>query len=121
MSTIRIMIALMGLLTCEVSLAQDYQPRHEQILRRALSAIAERNCPAEIMTPVVQYQCEQNITAFSSNLQRLGTVTSTTFRGTQPTPNGPCEVYLVIFQNGRLIWMVSTDSDGKLAMLWTPG
>lgn len=117
----RLAVAAIALVMSQASLAQNYQPRLEQLLRRALSSVAAGRCAPELMTPVLQYQCEQQVAPMAQHLQRLGSISSVTFRGTQAGPTGVSEAYLVQFGNGQMMWVVASDPDGKLVVFWSPG
>lgn len=114
-------VALSALFSAVAASAQNYTPRLEQSLRNALSKVTVGSCPPELMTPMLQYQCEKQVEPMKAHLARLGPVQNITFRGTQQTPQGPAEVYLVKFASGEMLWMVATDPDGKLNIFWSPG
>ena len=91
------------------------------LLRQALTAAAQGQCPAAIMTVMLKATCEQQQPRMGQLLSQRGSITGVQFQGTDTTPNGPVEVYRVTFQSGQMVWAVSTGPDGKLFTLWSPG
>jgi hypothetical protein len=101
--------------------AQAYKPQHDTLLRQALQAVAGGECPPRIMTPMLQYQCQKAKDVMQSWLKTLGALQEVQFRGTQATPGGPGEVYVAKYERGEMMWIVATDTDGKLQTFWSPG
>lgn len=99
----------------------SYQPRWEDKLRSALVAAQRGECPKALMVPTLEYACRQQAGNMSARFAQLGAIEDITFQGTQSSPTGPLEAYLVHFANGQMLWLVGTDADGKLATLWSPG
>ena len=119
---LRIFLLLSGLLLNVQVVAQPgYQPRWEDKLRAALAAAQRGECPKALMVPTLEYACLQQIGNMSARMTQLGPIQDITFQGTQSSPNGPMEAYVVRFANGQMLWLVNTDADGKLATLWSPG
>jgi len=99
----------------------SYQPRWEDKLRAALAAATRGECPKSLMVPTLEYACRQQAGNMSARMAQLGPIQSIIFQGTQTSPAGVVEAYEVRFANGRMLWLVNTDADGKLATLWSPG
>lgn len=88
----------------------------------ALKAIASGDCPAKLMAPITQYQCQQNLAAMQSSFDQTGALQRATFVGIQQMPNGvPAEVYRVQFERREMLWVATADQGGRLTMLWTQG
>lgn len=99
----------------------SYQPRLEGKLKAALEAARRGECPKPLMTPLLGFQCRQQIDKMAAQFINLGDIRQIEFQGTQSTPSGPAEAYLVRFESGQMFWLVNTDADGKLQVLWSPG
>jgi hypothetical protein len=119
----RILISVIGvfLLAAGVAVRADSGGQLQDVLRRAIIAASQGKCPAELMTPLLRSQCEDQQPGMGQRIAALGQITSIDFMGTQTTPGGPAEIYKVTHEKGRLTWMISTDSQGKIVILWTPG
>ncbi|MEC4593812.1 hypothetical protein VPG91_22620 [Nitrospirillum amazonense] len=94
---------------------------NEQLLRKALQAVAQGQCPADIMSPMLRGSCMQGMPGFGQTVASLGAIGKADYMGTQQTPMGPAEVYRVIFANGSMMWMINTGPDGKAIVFWSPG
>lgn len=91
------------------------------LLRQALTAAAQGQCPATIMTVMLKATCDQQQPRMGQMLSQRGPISRTEFLGTDNTSMGPVEVYRVHFPSGPMVWLASTGPDGKLVVLWTPG
>lgn len=94
---------------------------NSELLKRALAASAKGQCPPDLMSPMLQGACEQQMPGMGNNLAARGPITGTEFIGIQQTPTGPAEVYRVRFEHGPMMWMISTGPDGKIVILWSNG
>jgi len=111
--------ALLGSLgVAGAALAQTGQ--NEALLRRAIGAVAQGQCPADILAPMLRGACLQQMPAAGQRIAAMGAVTGVEFLGTQAVPSGPpVEVYRVTFSaGGSMTWSVNSGPDGKLMSLW---
>jgi hypothetical protein len=89
-------------------------------LTAALKATAAGQCPEEIMAPLLLDACEQQLSVNRRMLSELGELLTTTYRGVEEMPNGiKAEAYRVEFAKGRMMWVASLDSLGRLSILWS--
>jgi hypothetical protein len=95
--------------------------QHSDLLKKALTAAAKGQCPAEIMSPLLRGTCENQMPGMGQTLAQKGSIKSTEFLGTQQSAMGPAEVHRVVFSQGSMIWMINTGSDGKIVVLWSGG
>jgi hypothetical protein len=93
---------------------------HEDLLVKALLANAAGECPASIMTADMKAACDQQLPTFRDTLTRLGSIKATSFQGMSTLKNGPAEVYRVTFVHGEMTWIIDTQGDGKIRVLWAP-
>lgn len=93
----------------------------QDALIEALGAVAAGECPDHLMNPMLRGTCLQQMPSFGNALHQRGDIESVEFLGTQPTPNGTVEVYIVSFPSSEMMWMVNALSDGKLQVFWSPG
>src|ERR1700761_5091262 len=94
--------------------------QNEGLLIRALLANAEGNCPAELMGAGIKADCERQLPQFRATLTRLGPIKSTRFQGVRTLETGSAEVYQVAFQHGEMVWLINTQDDGRIQVLWAP-
>ena len=92
----------------------------EDVLIRALIANADGECPATLMAPGIKADCDRQLPAFRETLTKLGTLQATSFQGTRALQSGPAEVYKVTFGHGDMTWIIRTQEDGRLQLLWAP-
>lgn len=97
------------------------QSGNDELLKRAISAAARGQCPADVMSALLRATCEQQMPKMGQLLAQRGAISSTEFMGTQITPMGTAEVYKVQFATGSMVWMISTGPDGKMVIFWSPG
>lgn len=95
--------------------------RHKDLLIQALRSSASGNCPATIMSPMLQDACERQMPNMANSLRQLGSIKSAAYRGEQQSANGLAEVYRVTFERGTMTWMINTGQDGKIFVLWSGG
>jgi len=93
---------------------------HEALLVQALFANAAGECPAILMANDMKADCDRQLPAFKETLVKLGALRATSFQGTRALESGPAEVYRVSFEHGDMIWMIGTQDDGKIRVLWAP-
>lgn len=93
----------------------------QEVLIETLGAVAEGDCPDHLMSPMLRGTCLQQMPDFGNSLRQRGEIESIELLGTQSTPNGTVEVYMVSFPGSEMTWMVNTLPDGKLFVFWTPG
>ena len=93
---------------------------HEDILVRALIANATGECPATLMAKDIKADCDQQLPAFKETLIKLGQLKATSFQGMRALKSGPAEVYKVTFEHGDMTWIINTQDDGKILVLWAP-
>jgi hypothetical protein len=93
---------------------------HEAILVRALIANAAGECPAALMAKDIKADCDQQLPAFKDTLIKLGQLKTTSFQGMRALKSGPAEVYKVTFEHGDMTWIINTQDDGKILVLWAP-
>lgn len=89
-------------------------------VQQAIEESANKKC-SDVLSTMVRYACEQQITQMAATFKTLGTLKSVTYKGMESTPNGKAEVYLATHQNGKMMWMVVVAPDGKLSTFWSPG
>jgi hypothetical protein len=89
------------------------------LLTQVLMASAQGECPTGLMAPTLVGACRQQMPGMGQRLLSLGAIQSAEFLGTQQTQMGPAEVYLVTFQSGKMTWMINTQPDGKILVLWS--
>jgi hypothetical protein len=116
-----LLIALIGLLSSFHAFADDEDGKYKDLIVRVLKANARGECPKDLMSPLLQDQCEQQMPTMRKRFDALGAVKSAKYRGVQQTPMGPAEVYGVAFDNGHMTWLISTGPDGKIVIFWSPG
>lgn len=92
----------------------------EDLLLHALIANAAGECPATLMAPSIKADCDRQLPAFRETLVKLGTPRATSFQGTRELKGGPAEVYKVTFEHGDMTWIIRTQEDGRLQLLWAP-
>jgi hypothetical protein len=100
---------------------EGYQPQLGAKVRAAIDAIRGGSCPKSLMTPVLEYQCRQQLSVMRQHFIALGAISAIEFEGTQSTPSGPAEAYVVKFAEGQMLWLIGADQDGKLTVFWSPG
>jgi hypothetical protein len=93
---------------------------HEALLVQALFANAAGECPATLMASDIKAHCDQPLPMFKETLINLGTLRATTFQGMRALKSGPAEVYKVTFEHGDMAWIISTQEDGRIRVLWAP-
>jgi hypothetical protein len=93
---------------------------HEAILVQTLIANAAGECPAALMAPGIQADCDQQLPAFKETLIKLGPLKATNFQGMRTLESGPAEVYNVTFEHGDMTWIINTQDDGRIQVLWAP-
>lgn len=93
----------------------------EPKLRAGLDAARAGTCPPALMSPLLAYQCSQQIAATQQRLAQLGPYKRAEFAGIQSTPMGPAEAWIVSFANGQMLWMLNLDDQGRLNVFWSPG
>jgi hypothetical protein len=93
---------------------------HEDILVKALIANAAGECPASLMAKDIKAACDQQLPAFKETLIKLGQLKATSFQGMRALKSGPAEVYKVTFEHGDMTWIINTQDDGKILVLWAP-
>jgi hypothetical protein len=97
------------------------QPKLQETLVASLTAIEGGTCPAKLMSPLVQYQCEKVLPQLQPALQQQGAIQKTSFLGIQNTPDGrSLEAYRVTFERGEAFWMIGVDDGGRVTGLF-PG
>lgn len=101
--------------------AQTQAGKNESLLSQALKSAQEGECPAAILSPVLRGSCLQQMPGFGAQLKARGAIKSLEFLGTQASPNGPVEVYLVTFGNSSMTWVINTAPDGKALVMWSGG
>jgi hypothetical protein len=94
--------------------------RHEEILVRALIANAAGDCPEQLMAQDIKADCDQQLPGFRETLVKLGQLRATSFQGMRALKTGPAEVYKVTFEHGDMTWIINTQDDGKILVLWAP-
>lgn len=109
-----------GLVTT-VGIGTANAQQHASLLKQVLGEVAKGNCPGSLMTPMLRGTCESQMPNMAQAVSLKGQISKTEFMGMQATPMGPAEVYKVIFSAGTLMWMISTDPEGKIMVLWSPG
>jgi len=93
---------------------------HEDILVEALIANAAGECPAALMANDIKAACDQQLPVFQETLIKLGQLKATSFQGMRALKSGPAEVYKVTFEHGDMTWIINTQDDGKILVLWAP-
>jgi hypothetical protein len=93
---------------------------HEDILVKALIANAAGECPATLMAKDIKADCDRQLPVFKETLIKLGQLKATSFQGMRALKSGPAEVYRVTFEHGDMTWIIDTQDDGKILMLWAP-
>ena len=108
-------------LVATVGIGTANAQQHADLLKQVLEESAKGNCPASLMSPLLRGTCESQMPGMGQALTVKGSITKTEFMGMQQSPMGPAEVYKVTFAAGTMMWMISTGSDGKILVLWSPG
>ena len=93
---------------------------HEAILVQALIANAAGECPATLMAPDMKADCDRQLPAFKETLIKLGPLKVANFQGMETINSGPAEVYRVTFAHGDMTWIINTQEDGRIRVLWAP-
>jgi hypothetical protein len=93
---------------------------HEAILVQALLTNAAGECSATLMAPAIKADCDQQLPGFKETLTKLGILKSTSFQGMRTLRSGPAEVYKVTFEHGDMTWIINTQEDGRIRVLWAP-
>jgi hypothetical protein len=114
-SVISMMVTIVGLTTTP-ALAGS----HENLLVQALLANAAGECPSSLMADDIKAACDQQLPTFNDTLTQLGSIKTTSFQGMRTLKSGPAEVYKVIFVHGEMTWIINTQADGKILVLWAP-
>lgn len=104
-----------------IQLASAQEGKLKEKLIEALKASADGECPAQLMSPMLQDTCERQMPNLAQALKQRGKITGASFRGTQQGGAGEAEVYRVNFEAGSMTWMISTGTDGKINVLWSGG
>lgn len=117
LSVIPIMVGILGFTAPVFASAGG---SHEDLLVKALMANATGKCPASFMAADVKARCDQQLPTFLDTLTRLGSIKMTTFQSMRTLESGPAEVYKVTFMHGEMTWLISTQADGKIFVLWAP-
>ena len=105
-----------------VSIAGTAQAQQNaDLLKQVLAESAKGNCPKSLMNAMLRGACESQMPNMGQQLAAKGHITKTEFMGMQPSGMGPAEVYKVTFSAGVMMWMINTDADGKIQVLWSPG
>lgn len=120
MSKVKIVLSVILAVALGTAIAQS-EGIHAQLLKTALAAVAKGECPSSIMSPLLRGTCEQQQPNMGKNLSQRGNVTGVEFLGMQQSQMGPAEAYRVKYQQGVMMWMINTGSDGKIQVFWSPG
>jgi hypothetical protein len=70
--------------------------------------------------PGIKADCDQQLPAFKETLIKLGPLKATNFQGMRTLKSGPAEVYKVTFEHGEMTWIINTQEDGRIRVLWAP-
>lgn len=104
-------VAMAGMTAFSAS-AQDGQ--YAPALTRMLTEAAAGNCPADLMADELLAACQGQIAAMAAGLNSLGEIETMTYLGTEATPEGPVEMYSVVFSGGAtMTWGIGQMQDGK--------
>jgi hypothetical protein len=57
---------------------------------------------------------------FKETLVKLGSINAASFQGMRTIESGPAEVYKVSFEHGEMTWIINTQEDGRILVLWAP-
>jgi hypothetical protein len=93
---------------------------HEDMLVKVLIANAAGECPATLMAKDIKADCDQQLPVFKETLIKLGQLKATSFQGMRALKSGAAEVYKVTFEHGDMTWIINTQDDGKILVLWAP-
>lgn len=97
-------------------------PKLQATVLVAITSIERGECPAKLMAPLLQYQCQQSLAATQNGLRQAGSIQGATFMGIQQMADGsPAEAYKVQFERREMFWMAAVDQGGRLTTLWSPG
>ena len=64
--------------------------------------------------------CDRQLPAFKATLIKLGPLKATNFQSMRSLESGPAEVYKVSFEHGDMTWIIGTQEDGRIRVLWAP-
>ncbi|MDZ4362124.1 hypothetical protein [Brevundimonas sp.] len=104
-------VAMAGLTAFSAS-AQDGQ--YAPALSRMLTEAAAGTCPTDLMADELLAACQGQIDAMAYGLNSLGEVETMTYLSTEATPEGPVEMYSVVFSSGAtMTWGIGQMQDGK--------
>jgi hypothetical protein len=108
---------LLGL--ASASAAQE-SPSRGGLLLSAIRAVANGQCQPDRMSDVLLRACNEALPSMQLRLSMLGEPLEAVYKGTQATPGGDADVFVVRFQRGYMNWIIGTAPDGKINVLWTP-
>jgi hypothetical protein len=93
---------------------------HEDILVKALIANAAGECPASLMAKDIKADCDQQLPLFKETLIKLGQLKATNFQGMRALKAALQKSIKVTFEHGDMTWIINTQDDGKILVLWAP-
>lgn len=108
---------LLGLVSA--STAQEPSSRGGLLLS-AIRAVANGQCQPDRMSDALLRACNEALPSMQLRLSTLGEPLEIIYKGTQATPAGYADVFIVHFERGYMSWIIGTGPDGHINVLWTP-
>jgi hypothetical protein len=94
--------------------------RYGGLLLQVLMANAAGECPVSLMRDELKESCDSQLPDLKDKFAKLGPFKGIRLQSTRQVDGGPAEVYKVSFEHGDWIWVLNTQSDGKIFSAFAP-